>query len=135
MATSVAPAARRKIAQLVVLLLALPPALSDDCSIESLSPVAGPTSGGTHVNVTGTDLGDGPTWECSFGSAVEAAADVLCAALRYVTARTPSLHSWLTSSKQPYSCVCFTLFGFSVRSPAASYRRTSRRWWYAIIND
>ena len=49
------------------------PALSDDCSIESLSPVAGPTSGGTHVNVTRTDLGDGPTWECSFGSAVEAA--------------------------------------------------------------
>ena len=72
MATSVAPAARRKIAQLALLLFAAP-ALSDDCSIESLSPVAGPTSGGTHVNVTGTDLGDGPTWECSFGSAVEAA--------------------------------------------------------------
>lgn len=42
-------------------------ALSEYCAIHSISPTAGPTRGGTLVNLTGTALGDGSTWRCSFG--------------------------------------------------------------------
>lgn len=38
------------------------------CSVATLDPQSGPALGGTLVNLTGTALGDGSMWRCSFGT-------------------------------------------------------------------
>ena len=44
--------------------------LSEDCVVLTISPTAGPMLGGTLVNLTGTRLGDGAAWRCSFGTSI-----------------------------------------------------------------
>ena len=44
--------------------------LSQNCSVASMSPTAGPTAGGTLVYLSGSELGDGSAWRCAFGESV-----------------------------------------------------------------
>ena len=53
-----------------VLLLLAGTVGAEQCSLDTLSPSSGPTLGGTLVNLTGTALGDGSAWLCSFNASV-----------------------------------------------------------------
>ena len=77
---------------LLALLGALPGAAaqSNNCSVDTFTPIAGPSAGGTLVRVSGAGFGDGSAWLCSFGDTLVGAelegSDVACFAPEHAPA-------------------------------------------------